>query len=77
MKSTTTVYDEHVRFYVDFVDRGLADKNDFRHVLLERFESILARRLIGARVCDIACGEGYLSRFLGAAAARLIRISVQ
>jgi len=64
MKSATSVYDEHVRFYVDFVDRGLADKTDIRHVLLERIESILGERLVGARVCDIACGEGYLSRLL-------------
>jgi ubiquinone/menaquinone biosynthesis C-methylase UbiE len=59
-----TVYNKHVQFYLDFVDRSLADKNGFWHVLLSRFQEILDDRLKGARVCDIACGEGYLSRFL-------------
>jgi ubiquinone/menaquinone biosynthesis C-methylase UbiE len=60
-----TVYDKHVQFYLDFVDRNLADEDGLWHVLLSRFEEILRERLKGARVCDIACGEGYLSRFLG------------
>ena len=61
-----TVYDQNVQFYLDFVDRNLADKNSLWHVLLSRFQEILGDRLKGARVCDIACGEGYLSRFLDA-----------
>ena len=60
-----TIYDKHVQFYLDFVDRMLADENGLWHVLLSRFKEILGNRLEGARVCDIACGEGYLSRFLG------------
>jgi ubiquinone/menaquinone biosynthesis C-methylase UbiE len=60
-----TVYDQHVQFYIDFVDRNLADENGLWQVLLSRFKEILGDRLNGARVCDIACGEGYLSRFLG------------
>lgn len=60
-----TIYDKNVQFYVDFVDRALAEENGLWHVLLSRFEQILGDRLKGARVCDIACGEGYLSRFLG------------
>ena len=59
-----TIYDKHVQFYLDFVDRSLADKNGLWHVLLSRFQEVLRDRLKGARVCDIACGEGYLSRFL-------------
>lgn len=59
-----TIYDTHVQFYLDFVDRFLADKNGLWYVLLSRFKGILGDRLNGARVCDIACGEGYLSRFL-------------
>lgn len=59
-----TIYDQHVRFYLDFVDRSLADENGLWHVLLSRFKKILGERLNGAHVCDIACGEGYLSRFL-------------
>ena len=60
-----TIYDKHVQFYLDFVDRNLADENGLWHVLLSRFKEILGDRLKGALVCDIACGEGYLSRFLG------------
>ena len=59
-----TIYDKHVQFYLDFVDRNLADKAGLWHVLLSRFEKILSDALNGATVCDIACGEGYLSRFL-------------
>ena len=59
------VYDQHVQFYVDFVDRRLADSTDLRHQLLTRFKEIVGERLPGARVCDVACGEGYLGRFLG------------
>ena len=60
-----TIYDEHVQFYVDFVDRGLADPADLRHSLLARFKEIVGAHLPGALVCDVACGEGYLGRFLG------------
>ena len=60
-----TIYDKHLQFYIDFVDRNLADENGLWHVLLSQFKEILKDRLKGARVCDIACGEGYLSRFLG------------
>jgi ubiquinone/menaquinone biosynthesis C-methylase UbiE len=59
-----TIYDQHIQFYLNFVDRSLADKNGLWHVLLSRFKEVLGNRLKGARVCDIACGEGYLSRFL-------------
>jgi 2-polyprenyl-3-methyl-5-hydroxy-6-metoxy-1,4-benzoquinol methylase len=59
-----TIYDKHVQFYVDFVDRSLAEENGLWHLALSRFREILGDRLTKARVCDIACGEGYLSRFL-------------
>lgn len=59
-----TIYDKHQRFYIEFVDRLLADESSLWHLLLERFQLLLGSRLPGARVCDIACGEGYVSRFL-------------
>ncbi|MFZ0544988.1 MAG: class I SAM-dependent methyltransferase [Candidatus Promineifilaceae bacterium] len=65
-----TIYDKHRRFYLDFVDRLLADESSLWHLLLARIEAILGGRLDGARVCDIACGEGYLSRFLAERGAR-------
>lgn len=61
-----TVYDRHVHFYVNFVDQVLAEEGGLWHVLMARFREILGERLMGARVCDIACGEGYLSRFVAA-----------
>ena len=59
------IYDKHAEFYIDFVDRALADQDGLWHVLLSRFKEVLGDRLKGAYVCDIARGEGYLSRFLG------------
>ena len=67
-----TIYDKHVQFYIDFVDRNLADKNGLWHVLLSRFKEILRDRLPEACVCDIACGEGYLSRFLAQLGPRVV-----
>jgi ubiquinone/menaquinone biosynthesis C-methylase UbiE len=60
-----TIYDKHVTFYVDFVDRALASQDSLLNLCLTRIKEILGDRLPGARVVDIACGEGYLSRFLG------------
>lgn len=58
------IYDHHVEMYLDFVDRVLAQEPSLFGSMLEIFEHRLAGRLKGARVLDIACGEGYLSRFL-------------
>jgi len=60
-----TIYDRHADFYIDFVDAALVDRKNLWHVLVDAFEKLLQGRLAGARVCDIACGEGYLSRLLG------------
>jgi ubiquinone/menaquinone biosynthesis C-methylase UbiE len=60
-----TIYDKHVTFYVDFVDQALASQDSLLNICLTRIKEILGDRLPGARVVDIACGEGYLSRFLG------------
>ena len=59
-----TIYDEHVRMYVEFVDRVLAQEPSLFGHMLSVFETMLAGRLKDARVLDVACGEGYLSRFL-------------
>jgi ubiquinone/menaquinone biosynthesis C-methylase UbiE len=64
-----TIYDKHKGFYLDFVDRLLADELSLWHVLLRRFEAVLDGRLQDARVIDVACGEGYVSRFLAQAGA--------
>jgi SAM-dependent methyltransferase len=59
-----TIYDKHVAFYIDFVDQALASQDSLLNICLTRIKEILGNRLLGARVGDIACGEGYLSRFL-------------
>lgn len=58
------VYDKSVKEYVDFVDRALAGQPSFFGEMLDVFRILLAHRLAGARICDVACGEGYLSRYL-------------
>lgn len=65
-----TVYDANARLYIDFVDRALAAEPSLFKVLLETIVRLLADRLPGARICDVACGEGYVSRALVAAGAR-------
>ena len=67
---TTTVYDQHALFYVDFVDRGLASENGYTGLLLSTLVDCLGERLAGARVCDLCCGEGYVSRHLATRGAR-------
>ena len=54
-------YDEHVEFYLDFVERGLAT---YLPAELAAIDELLGERVRGARVCDLGCGEGYLGRHL-------------
>jgi SAM-dependent methyltransferase len=67
---TTTVYDQHADYYVEFVDRGLASENGYVGLLLSTMAECLGERLAGARVCDLCCGEGYVGRHLLARGAR-------
>ncbi len=59
-----SIYDAHATFYIGFVDQALANQDSIWHLLLARFKELLSDRLPHASVADIACGEGYLSRFL-------------
>jgi SAM-dependent methyltransferase len=61
---TQTIYDKHQQFYIDFVDRMMAAETGFWPVMFSRYEVLLGSKLPGAKVCDVACGEGYLSRHL-------------
>lgn len=67
-----SVYDDNVQFYLDFVDKGLAEDAGHLHVLMSTFTRLLGDRLLGSRVCDLACGEGYLGRYLARSGAREI-----
>lgn len=59
-----TIYDEHVRLYVEFIDTWLPREPSLFGEMLRVFERLLSTHLSDARVLDIACGEGYLSRHL-------------
>ena len=59
-----TVYDQNARFYVEFVDKGLASENGHVALLRGTLLGMLGERLAGARACDLCCGEGYVGRFL-------------
>src|SRR5581483_108456 len=50
--------------YLDFIDNALAEEPSLYRGLCEIFVRLLGPRLQDARVLDVACGEGYLSRFL-------------
>jgi len=65
---SATVYDQHARFYIDFVDASLA--NGRLDVTLDAMRSCLGDRIAGARICDVCCGEGYLGRYLATHGAR-------
>lgn len=67
-----TVYDEHVQMYLDFIDNALAEQPSLYRSMCEVFARLLGDRLQNARVLDVACGEGYLSRFLAPLGPRTI-----
>lgn len=67
-----TVYDEHVEMYLDFIDKALAEEPSPYRDTCEIFARLLGGRLRNARVLDVACGEGYLSRFLAPLGPRTI-----
>jgi len=69
-------YDEHTSFYLDFVDRNLGLEGGLLQVLLATFDELLGPRLDGARVLDVACGEGYVSRHLAGRAASVAGIDI-
>lgn len=67
---TSSLYDEHLTFYLEFVGRGLAGETGLLYVLLQTFEELLGDRTAGARVLDLACGEGYVARHFADRGAR-------
>lgn len=59
-----TTYDLHASYYAALVDRMLADQQGFWRATIRVLEERLATRLPGARVLDVACGEGHLGRHM-------------
>jgi 2-polyprenyl-3-methyl-5-hydroxy-6-metoxy-1,4-benzoquinol methylase len=56
-------YDQISDFYLNFVHHGLENSNSIFHLAIQSILD-LAGDLSGKSVCDLACGEGYLSRIL-------------
>lgn len=67
-----TVYDEHVQMYLDFIDNALAQEPSLYLTLCDVFRRLLGDRLHDARMLDLACGEGYMSRYFAALGPRTI-----
>jgi SAM-dependent methyltransferase len=62
-KMTETPYDAIEHYYTEFVHRELQDPTS--HFSLRTNEIIrLLGDINGKRICDLACGEGYLSRMM-------------
>jgi SAM-dependent methyltransferase len=70
--SGQTIYDENVQMYLDFIDHALAEEPSFYIEVAKIIQRVVGDRLRGARVLDVACGEGYLSRFLAPLGPRTI-----
>ena len=62
------IYDDHARFYVEFVDR--VTKTKAYEVSLAALLKALGE-IKGKDVCDLACGEGFLSRIMSGMGARV------
>lgn len=58
-------YDSIATFYLDFIERNLAQETSVLNVARQAILR-LAGDVAGLRVCDVACGEGHLTRAFAA-----------
>ena len=68
-------YDEVGDFYYNFIKNGLAEPESFFHQNI----AVMLRMLgdvAGLQLCELACGEGYLSRLLGAQGAHVTGVDL-
>ncbi len=65
---THTIYDQHAEFYISFIQNVSTNR-----AFLLTIQTILAELgdLDGLEICDLACGEGVLSRILAAQGAQM------
>jgi SAM-dependent methyltransferase len=68
-------YDLISEFYLEFVRRALADRSSIFHLALKSILDLLGE-LQGERVCDLACGEGYLARELASRGALVTGVDI-
>ena len=63
MSNLTSTYDQAGDFYYHFVQQGLAQPQSMFHLAVNAVLELLGD-IRGKAVCDVACGEGHLSRNL-------------
>ena len=68
-------YDEHGDFYYEFIKRGLADKDSHFNLTGDVILDLVGN-VKGLEICDLACGEGHLSRRLIALGAHVTGIDL-
>lgn len=68
-------YDHAGDFYFEFVQAGLADPLSMFHLSANSILALLGD-VTGRTVCDVACGEGYLSRELAQRGARVTGVDL-
>ena len=68
-------YDEHGDFYYEFIKRGLADNDSHFNLTLDVILDLVGN-VKGLKICDLACGEGHLSRRLVALGAHVTGVDL-
>lgn len=68
-------YDKVGSFYLDWLEKKMPDRDVQVGPEIEPLFSFLGN-VAGCRVCDLACGEGYLSRLLAARGAQVIGVDL-
>ncbi len=72
---TATPYDLITEFYLNFVQKGLENQTSIFHLAMKAILDLIGE-IQGKRVCDLACGEGYLSRALAAQGATVTGVDI-
>lgn len=68
-------YDEAARFYADFVKNALDSPTSVLRVITEEVVTALGE-IEGLHICDVACGEGHLSRYLAQRGAQVTGVDI-
>ncbi len=74
-KLPTSEYDNHGDFYYDCIKRRLADEDSFLKLTMDVVLRLLGN-VEGLKICDLACGEGHLSRKLAGLGAQVMGVDL-
>jgi 2-polyprenyl-3-methyl-5-hydroxy-6-metoxy-1,4-benzoquinol methylase len=72
---TISIYDQFGDFYFQFISQSLDDPQSV-HNLAAATLLQMAGTLEGKKICDLACGEGYLSRRMAARGADVVGVDL-